>query len=70
MWVAVTSAILQATAVILQRTCSLGVTFMCGPPWSDEQGGHADVGQHREHLDIVDGGSGLREPSKQHSQLH
>ena len=68
MWVAVTSAILQATAVILQRTCSLGVTFMCGPPWSDEQDGHADVGQHREHLDIVDGGSGLRVPPKWHSQ--
>ena len=60
MSVAVTSAILQATAIIFQRVCSLDVTFMCGPPWYDEQDGHADVGQHREHLDIVDGGSALR----------
>ena len=57
MSVAVTSPILQATAIIFQRVCSLDVTFMCGPPWYDEQNGHADVGQHREHLDIVDGGS-------------
>ena len=58
MWVAVTSAILQATAAIFQRVCSLDVTFMCGQPWCDEQDGHADVGQHREHHDIDDGGSG------------
>ena len=70
MWVAVTRASFQETAVIFQRTCSLTITFMCGPPWSDEQGGHADVGHHREHLDIVDGGSGLRDPSKLYSQLH
>ena len=33
------------------KTCVLTgrVTFMCGPPWYDEQDGHADVGQHREH---------------------
>ena len=52
MWVAVTSAILQATAAIFQHVCSLDVTFMCGHPWHDEQDGHADVGQHREHHDI------------------
>ena len=36
----------------------------------DEQDGHADVGRHREHLDIADGGSGLRVPPKWHSPWH
>ena len=62
MWVAVTSAILQATAAIFQRVCSLDVTASCvgtlGKKLYDEQDGHADVGQHREHHDIADGGSG------------
>ena len=26
---------------------------MCGPPWYDEQNGHADVGQHREEHDDI-----------------
>ena len=58
MWVAVTSAISQATAVIFQCVCSLDVTFIYVDPWYDEYDGHADVGHHREHHDIADGGSG------------
>ena len=26
---------------LFQRVCSLDVTFLCGPPWDDEQDGHA-----------------------------
>ena len=69
MWVAVTSAILQATAAIFQHVCSLDVTFMCGHPWHDEQDGHADVGQHREHHDIdtVVPSCGFRDAPTAHS---